>query len=86
MLRFAYVGVLCVATCGVAFAGDAALGQTKAEATCAECHEKADWADQDAASLEAKIKNVVAGKTKHKKKLQLTDEESAGIAAYWAGK
>jgi mono/diheme cytochrome c family protein len=86
MLRLACVCALCIATYGVASAGDAALGKTKADTVCAECHEKADWADQDAASLEAMIKNVVAGKTKHQKKLQLTDEEIAGIAAYWAGK
>jgi mono/diheme cytochrome c family protein len=86
MTNLAWLGALSFAVSGAALAGDAAAGQAKVEAVCAECHEKADWADQDAASLEGKIKDVVAGKAKHKKKLTLTDQEAADIAAYWAGK
>jgi mono/diheme cytochrome c family protein len=84
MLKLLWVGALSVAACGAAAAGDAAMGKAKSDAVCSECHEKADWAGEDAASLEAKIASVVAGKTKHKKKLSLTDEEIKGIAAYWA--
>jgi cytochrome c553 len=86
MLKILWVCALSVAAYGAAVAGDAAVGKAKADAICSECHEKADWAEEDAASLEAKISSVVAGKTKHKKKLSLTDEEIKGIAAYWAGK
>ena len=50
------------------------------------CHEKADWAGKDAARLEAQIKDVVSGKTKHKKEIKLTDAEIADVAAYWSSK
>jgi cytochrome c553 len=53
---------------------------------CSECHEKADWAGKDAAGLEAQIKDVVSGKTKHKKKITLTDKEIADVAAFWSSK
>jgi mono/diheme cytochrome c family protein len=69
---------------GMAQAGDPAVGKAEVEAVCSECHEAAEWGEEDAASLQAKIKNVVAGKVKHKKKLALSDEEIASIAAYWA--
>ena len=85
MTNLAWLGALSLAVSGAALA-DAAAGQAKAEAVCSECHEKADWADQDAAAIQAKIKGVVAGTTKHAKKLTLTDQEMADIAAYWAGK
>ena len=43
---------------------------------------------EDAASLESLIKDIVAGKVKHKSKLSLSATEIADIAAYWgqAGK
>lgn len=85
MSKFAWICTLSVAACSVAVAGDPAAGKAKADAVCAECHEKADWAGENAAALEAKIKDVVGGKTKHKKKLTLTDDEIKGIAAYWTG-
>ena len=70
---------------GAADAADPAAGKAKVEAVCSECHEAEEWAEEDIASLQAKIANVVAGKAKHKKKLALSDEEIASIAAYWAG-
>lgn len=73
-----------VAFAGHAVAADVAAGKAKTEEICAECHDPADWEGEDAASLEEMIKGVVAGQTKHKKKLELTDEEIANIAAYWA--
>lgn len=51
---------------------------------CAECHEPADWKGESAESLEALIKGVVTGQTKHKVKLQLSDAEIADIAAFWS--
>ncbi len=67
-----------------AFAGDAAAGKAKADEACADCHEAADWAGEQAAAIEAMIKDVVAGQVKHKGKVELTAEEIANIAAYWA--
>ena len=68
---------------GTAQAGDAAAGKTKAEA-CADCHEAADFAGEDAAALEQSIKDVAAGKVKHKSKVEVSDADAADIAAYWA--
>ena len=39
---------------------------------------------KDTATLEAQIKDVVSGKTKHKKAIKLTDAEIADIAAFWS--
>jgi cytochrome c553 len=86
MFRIALACVLCVGVSGGAIAADAAAGKAKVDAVCSKCHEKEDWADQDAASIQAKIKGVVDGKTKHKEKLNLTDAEMADIAAYWSSK
>jgi cytochrome c553 len=70
------------------WAADAAAGKTAAQAKCIQCHEADDWEGEDAASLESLIKDIVAGKVKHKSKLSLSATEIADIAAYWgqAGK
>ena len=86
MFKLVAMCVLSVAVCGVAGAADVAAGKAKVDAICSKCHEKEDWADQDAAAIQAKIKDVVDGKTKHKEKLKLTDEEMANVAAYWSSK
>lgn len=87
MLKSGCLLTISVALSGTAFAGgDVAAGKAKTEEVCSACHAKEDWAGKDAATLEAAIKDVVAGKTKHKKKLTLTDEEIANIAAYWSSK
>jgi hypothetical protein len=52
----------------------------RSDEICSACHEKADWAGKDAATLEAQIKDVVSGKTKHKKAIKLTDAEIANVA------
>ena len=69
-------------------AADVGAGKTAAQAKCVECHEADDWEGEDAASLESLIKDIVAGKVKHKKQLSLSAAEVADIAAYWgqAGK
>ena len=86
MLKLVWICALSVAAYGSAAAGDAAVSKAKADEVCSECHEKADFAEEDAASLEAKISGIVSGKTNHKKKLTLTDDEIKGIATYYAGK
>jgi cytochrome c553 len=68
---------------GTAQAGDAAAGKAKAEA-CADCHEAADFAGEDAATLTQMIKDVASGKTKHKMKVTVSDADAADIAAFWA--
>ena len=69
---------------GAALAGDAAAGEKKAE-VCLDCHEPVDdFAGQKADDIAAKIKSWVSGKTKHQKKVALSDEDIADIAAYFA--
>jgi cytochrome c553 len=86
MMKLAWVCALSAAVSGGALAADGAAGKAKVDATCSMCHEKADWAEETAPALEGMIKSIVAGKTKHKETLKLTDQEIANIAAYWAGK
>jgi len=70
-----------------ATAADATAGRIAASAKCVECHEADDWEGESATSLESIIRDIVAGKVKHKRKLELTPAEIADIAAYWgAGK
>jgi cytochrome c2 len=87
MKRNILVATLAAATlalAGPALAGDAKAGKAKAEA-CADCHEPADFAGEDAAALEQAIKDIVAGKVKHKDKLDpKAAADAADIAAYWA--
>jgi len=70
---------------GAALAGgDAAAGAKKAE-VCLDCHEPAeDFAGQKADDIAAKIKSWVSGKTKHAKKVALSDADIADIAAFFA--
>ena len=74
MLLFATSAVL---------AADPQAGKDAAQAKCIQCHEADDWEGEGAASLESLIKDIVAGKVKHKTRLQLTPAEAANIAAYW---
>ena len=64
-------------------AADAQAGRSAAQAKCAQCHDADDWEGEDAASLESLIRDIVAGKVKHKGKLELSAAEVANIAAYW---
>ncbi len=67
----------------VSFAADLQAGKTAANAKCGECHEADDWEGEDAAALESLIRDIVVGKIKHKRKLELTSAEITNIAAYW---
>jgi mono/diheme cytochrome c family protein len=62
---------------------DIGAGKATAQAKCIECHEADDWEGEDAQSLGSLITDIVAGKVKHKNKLDLTAAEIANIAAYW---
>ena len=77
--------VACACSCasGFVWAADVQAGRSAAQSKCAECHEADDWEGEDAASLEGLIRDIVAGKVKHKSKLELDAAEMANIAAYW---
>ncbi len=68
---------------GAVQAADAQAGRSAAQSKCVQCHEADDWEGEDAASLESLIRDIVAGKIKHKGKLELSATEIANIAAYW---
>ena len=82
-MKLASVCVVAIAVSGPAFAADLAAGKAIVDKTCSKCHVKADREGTDAAALQTRIQEIVAGKVKHKKPLKLTDEEAASVAAYW---
>jgi cytochrome c553 len=88
MKAFWLVAVLSLYAAAAANAADLQAGKAAAQAKCSECHDADDWEGEDAASLESLIRDIVAGKVQHKRKLDLTNAEMANIAAYWgsAGK
>jgi cytochrome c553 len=65
-------------------AADVQSGKTTAQAKCVECHEADDWEGESAASLESLMRDIVAGKVKHKRPLDLSPTEMSDIAAYWS--
>jgi mono/diheme cytochrome c family protein len=76
------VATFAIAGFSTAASADAAAGKAKFAATCAECHEVADF--EGASALTDSIKKIVAGTQKHKQALKLTDAEVADLAAYMA--
>jgi cytochrome c553 len=66
------------------WAADWAAGKAVADRQCLECHEAGDWEGEDAASLASLIRDIVVGRVKHKKPLQLSESDIQNIAAYWA--
>jgi len=67
-------------------AANIAAGEAKVKQLCAECHRPRDWNGETTAALQALITDIVAGKVKHsRRKLELTPQEIADIAAYWTG-
>jgi hypothetical protein len=76
------IAALCCAG-AAAQAADATAGRGTAQAKCAECHDADDWEGEDATSLESLMRDIVAGKVKHKRTLDLSAAEIANIAAYW---
>lgn len=78
-----WFGAIAFLMWGVAPAADVAAGKASSQAKCQQCHEADDWDGESAASLESIMRDIVAGKVKHKTKLDLTPAEMANIAAYW---
>jgi mono/diheme cytochrome c family protein len=81
LLRSALVLTLVVAL--PVAAADVSAGKAAAQAKCVQCHEADDWEGESAGSLESLIRDIVAGKVKHKNPLQLSPAEITDIAAYW---
>lgn len=77
-------GIFALVITNGSFAADVAAGKATADRQCLECHEAGDWEGEDAASLASLIHDIVAGKVKHKRPLQLSDTDIQNIAAYWA--
>lgn len=66
----------------LAQAADAQAGRVASQ-KCIQCHEADDWEGEDAASLQSLINDIIAGKVKHKTRIELTPAEVANIAAFW---
>jgi mono/diheme cytochrome c family protein len=88
-MKFMRTFAVSVAT--LAFAGfssiasaDAAAGKAKFAAACAECHEADEFVGEDAKALADSMKQIIAGKAKHKEPLKLTDAEIVDLAAFMA--
>ncbi len=82
--RMTISAVVFVFGAGVAVAADPVAGKAEVDKVCGACHVPADWKGKSAAQIETQIKGVVGGKTKHPKKLDLTDAQVADVAAYWS--
>lgn len=76
--------MLAMAMPAVSEAADVAAGRVVANAKCIACHEADDWDGESAASLQSLISDIVAGKVKHKQKIELSAAEIANVAAYWS--
>jgi cytochrome c553 len=78
------IGLLLVMMMPCAEAADVAAGRTVANAKCVACHDADDWDGESAASLQSLISDIVAGKVKHKQKIELSSTDIANVATYWA--
>ena len=69
-----------------AYAADAAAGQKIFQSTCNACHAKKMqvFAGKSAADLQTEITGIVGGTVKHPKKLTLSADDAANVAAYIA--
>jgi len=80
ILAAAALGIL--ATGLPTYGADSAAGQKIFAGTCAPCHQLKSYAGKSDAQLETELKGIVAGTTKHPKKLTLSDGDIADVAAY----
>jgi len=72
-----------LAPCISSFAADSAAGQQTFQSSCVGCHKNMKlYAGKSEAELQSTIKGIIAGTTKHPKKLTLSDDEIANVAAY----
>jgi mono/diheme cytochrome c family protein len=83
-IRWSIATVLLFSSTNAIFAADVEQGKAKVAQLCADCHRPKDWSGETTAALESLIKDIVAGKVKHpQRKLNLTQQDIADIAAYW---
>jgi mono/diheme cytochrome c family protein len=61
---------------------DVAAGKARFNAVCGECHDSADFENENPQALASTLRRIVAGELKHKKSLQLSDQEIRDVAAY----
>lgn len=80
--RFLAVSILAISVSAIAQGADAQAGRAASQ-KCVQCHEADDWEGEDAASLQSLINDIIAGKVKHKTRIELTPAEVANIAAFW---
>ena len=71
-----------LAACVPTYAADSEAGQKTFQGTCAACHKLKSYAGKSDAELETNIRGIIAGTTKHPKKLTLNDADVANVAAY----
>lgn len=69
-----------------AIAGDAAAGKATFDEKCAECHYPDDFEGESVDAIAGFIGEVKSGAAEHKDKVvtEISDEEAANIAAFWA--
>ena len=80
-----FSAIIFIVALSVSFSAQAADSQAGRAASqkCVQCHEADDWEGEDAASLQSLINDIIAGKVKHKTRIELTPAEVANIAAFW---
>ena len=83
-LVFGAMALAAFAGYGAVAHADAAAGKATFTSICSECHEAADFDGEDPKQLAANVHDIVAGKKKHKKALQLTDQQITDVATYMA--
>jgi mono/diheme cytochrome c family protein len=71
-----------IMSCIPVYAADSAAGQTIFAGTCAACHKFQSYAGKSETELQTEIKGIVAGTVKHPKKLTLSADDIANVAAY----
>ena len=81
-LTIAWSGVATVLLGSGTASADVAAGKARFNAVCGECHDSADFESEDPQALAATLRRMVSGELRHKKALQLSDQEIADIAAY----
>ena len=70
--------------CTLPAAADVAGGEAKFNSICSECHDSADFEGEDLNGLRETLRRISQGEMKHKKSVQLSEQEIADLAAYMA--
>ena len=81
-LRIIWISLAVVSLESAAAYADTAAGRARFNAICGECHDSADFENENPQALAGTLRQIVSGQLKHKKVLQLSDQEIADIAAY----